>query len=718
MKTHSISRWSFGFALAVLPFIGGCGLESAHSEPTNALTVNETSDVLETNAPDPEAAEQNLENAWAKVISAPQPAATTNVSLSAPAAELVKLAQAGVDESVMLAYVTNSPYVFNLSSDDIIYLNDIGVPGAVVTAMIQRDQTVKTNTSLAAAPPVYTNQLVPPPGAPTPYATQNAPTETVDTESTPAPAVEYGDAQQPANASYTYFYNSLAPYGTWVDVAGYGPCWQPMAVAVNRDWQPYCNRGRWVYSDCGWYWASDYSWGWAPFHYGRWFHHNRWGWCWAPDTVWGPSWVTWRYSSGYCGWAPLPPTACYTPGFGFSYFGRSVGATFSFGLNASHFSFVPVNHFYDRIPSYHRVPTRDVNRIYNNTVVVNHIVQGNNNTIINRGIPVTHISSATHTDIKPVSIRTTDDPAQVRLGRGARERTLPVFRPDLPQPQHKTTLVGEGVKPASPGMFRPGAIRPDGANRAVTVNRPDGNDHIQAPSVTAVGGNTPPETVNRNRDQRRNDPVPTANNEASTTHNDVRTENRGNNPSDGSRRNVPRQVQPLIMRGANRTTSPTVPNSAVPNSFNSAPASPPANAVVQPQNDSAPATSGRRQFTAPSWQVTPPVRVEPQTFPRQEVPKHQQQSEREWVQPAAPVQRQQSIPTYNWPKAAEPREQQPWVEVPRSQAPVQQFNSPARSEVAPPTPRSENRQAPPPQSAPSRNESRQDRQDKQNGRNR
>ena len=68
---------------------------------------------------------------------------------------------------------------------------------------------------------------------------------------------------------------------------------------------------------CGWYWMSDYSWGWAPFHYGRWFHHARFGWCWMPDTVWGPSWVTWRYSDDYCGWAPLPPGAIYRAGVGF-----------------------------------------------------------------------------------------------------------------------------------------------------------------------------------------------------------------------------------------------------------------------------------------------------------------------------------------------------------------------------------------------------------------
>ena len=140
------------------------------------------------------------------------------------------------------------------------------------------------------------------------------------------------------------------PYGTWVDVDGYGRCWRPSVVVYNPGWQPYCDHGHWVYTDCGWYWFSDYSWGWAPFHYGRWFRDPRWGWCWAPDTVWGPSWVTWRYSDNYCGWAPLPPRAVYREGVGFFYNGVAVGVGFDFGLSWNCFAFVPIGHFCDPHP--------------------------------------------------------------------------------------------------------------------------------------------------------------------------------------------------------------------------------------------------------------------------------------------------------------------------------------------------------------------------------
>src|SRR5439155_19813056 len=81
-------------------------------------------------------------------------------------------------------------------------------------------------------------------------------------------ASENNSSAEPSmDSSIPAFYNSLAPYGTWVDVAGFGPCWQPTAALVDGDWQPYRDPGHWVYSDYGGYSLSDYSWVWAPVHY-------------------------------------------------------------------------------------------------------------------------------------------------------------------------------------------------------------------------------------------------------------------------------------------------------------------------------------------------------------------------------------------------------------------------------------------------------------------
>ena len=448
MKNWTISTLGLGLALAALPLVGGCVQESASSAPVIFTATNQVSVVEETvvtNAPTPEVAEHTLENAPGKLVSAAQPP-EQDANLTAPAVEIAKLAQSGVDEGVMLAYVGNSPHTFNLGSDQIIYLNDIGVPGNVVTAMIQHDQSFKTTNAVQQAPPVFSN----PPVAVTPVASP-AP-EAVEPQ--PAPVVAENIAPPQANVTYTYFNESLSPYGNWVEIDGYGRCWQPSVVVADRNWTPYCDRGHWVYSDCGWYWASDYSWGWAPFHYGRWFRHGIWGWCWAPDTVWGPSWVSWRSSPGYCGWAPLPPTACYRPGFGFSYYGNSVGVGFSFGLGVDCFTFVSADRFCDPHPRHHRLPPQNVTKIFHNTTIINPVAEDRANPRFHKGIPITRITEATHTDIRPVRIHETTGPAG--NGRGhltdRSNGSLTVYHPRLPEPpvHNNAVLVGEGVTPAAP----------------------------------------------------------------------------------------------------------------------------------------------------------------------------------------------------------------------------------------------------------------------------
>ena len=160
--------------------------------------------------------------------------------------------------------------------------------------------------------------------------------------------------------------------------------------------------------------------------------------------------MSWRYSDAYCGWAPLPPAACYRPGFGFSYYGRSVGFNFGFGIGMNNFTFVSLNHFHDRSPGRFRVEHREVTKIYNTTVINNTYVRGNNNMVINRGVPVDRVARATHTDIRPIRIEANAAaPRSAQLGRDG--RSLSVFRPELPKPRagQPPRLVGEDVKPAA-----------------------------------------------------------------------------------------------------------------------------------------------------------------------------------------------------------------------------------------------------------------------------
>jgi hypothetical protein len=469
MKNMLFSKLSLGLFTVLIPLLAGSEPDPAASPSADSAITNQEpatmSDGL-TNAPSAEAAEQRLEDAPGQVVSTAG-TAPENVALSGPAAEVVRLAQAGVGENVMLSFVTNSPNTFDLSADAIIYLNDLGVPGTVVTAMIQHDQAIKTGSSNVAGvstPPPDTGVPTPAPVSTATYTNPDSATGMSDNSVQPGEMT--GDTMVPeqSDGSSAYFYDSLSPYGSWINIGGYGLCWQPTACVVNRGWQPYCNNGYWVYSNCGWYWASDYSWGWAPFHYGRWFHHNHWGWCWAPDTVWGPSWVSWRYTGGYCGWAPLPPTACFTAATGFTCFGRPVGFSSGFGLEASRYTFVPTSSFYGYRPHYYRVPASDVNRFFNRTVAVNQIFQDDHQRIVNRGIPVGHIAAAIRATIPSVRISDTLSPVVPRAGRIDRDGTLAVFRPNLPEPARPTLFVGQGTGAASYRGSIPHEVRP-----AVTV---------------------------------------------------------------------------------------------------------------------------------------------------------------------------------------------------------------------------------------------------------
>ena len=440
-------------ATAVLPLLGGC--TNANSETEKADTnivvqpakIAPSADAPVAVNPTPEAAVPAGEPVN---IVAPPPA---SIKLSPAAGEITKLVQAGVDSGVILAYVTNSPNTFRLEADEIVYLKDIGMSPALVTAMIQHDQKIR-EASLAGA--TVTSPSTPAPGASVWTAGQVSAASNVwqQEAAEPAPAAQQSTAttvppppadETPAPETVNYFYDSLSPYGTWIDVDGYGRCWRPTVVVTTPGWRPYSHAGRWMWTDSGWYWYSDYSWGWAPFHYGRWYSHPRWGWCWMPGSTWGPSWVSWRYSDSYCGWAPLPPAAYYAPRVGFTYYGNSCGSSFSFGLTWDYFTFVSYNNFHHHRYDRDSVPHHQAGQVYANTTVVNNIIRGNNNTIINQGIAPTQIAAASGTPIQQVTIRDGRGPRNTHTTRNEQiahdGQTLSVIRASVPA-GHGHTVTG------------------------------------------------------------------------------------------------------------------------------------------------------------------------------------------------------------------------------------------------------------------------------------
>src|SRR5436190_7935848 len=72
--------------------------------------------------------------------------ATTPANLSPGVAEVMQLAEAGNGEDVILAYIQNSTSAFNLSADQILYLRDNGLSSAVITAILNRDNVIRSQT--------------------------------------------------------------------------------------------------------------------------------------------------------------------------------------------------------------------------------------------------------------------------------------------------------------------------------------------------------------------------------------------------------------------------------------------------------------------------------------------------------------------------------------------------------------------------------------------
>ena len=496
------------------------------------------------------------------VQASPQAAAAASTNLSPAAAEVIRLAESGVSQEVIVAYVQNAQSAFELSADDVLYFKDVGVAPEVITAMLNHDSGIRANQSpqIASAPPptVPANQAPPVVEAPlTPPTSAEITTPTY--MSTPPPA------------EVNYFYNDLSPYGSWVVLDGVGWCWQPRTVVVARGWRPYCDGGRWVNSDCGWYWQSDYSWGWAPFHYGRWYMHERCGWVWTPDRVWGPAWVSWRVAGDACGWAPLPPHAVFDSRHGWRYNGVSVSVGFDFGLRADHFTFVAVRDFDHRDLGRYRMPAREINNVYRNTTIVNNYTVVNN-TVVNRGIPVDRVTAVTHREIPRATLR--DLPAngrETRVASGQRGATPVVYRHELPTPvrpahavaqrvdQHNPVIQHPTIPAASPTRIAREGRRPEQNNNSTVLrdNR-DRNQVRPAPDRTPAQ----PQTVTTPDSRRLGRQTPVEQVRPTPDRNPAQPQIRSPGNVQSGRANPPATTAPVQDPRAGRQT--TAPERSVP----------------------------------------------------------------------------------------------------------------------------------------------------------
>ena len=120
----------------------------------------------------------------------PATAASQMISLSPGAAEVARLAQSGVGDDVILAYIGQSQGFYNLAAADIAVLKNDGVSSPAMTAMLNHDGSLRTRQAASTvSPPVSMPAVAPPPtttqsAAVAPPATANA---TVVVQSAPPP---------------------------------------------------------------------------------------------------------------------------------------------------------------------------------------------------------------------------------------------------------------------------------------------------------------------------------------------------------------------------------------------------------------------------------------------------------------------------------------------------------------------------------------------------
>ena len=162
MKARILSSWLCGTIWAVMTVAHVFAQNAPPPPPTVAPDAASTA-ALATNTSVPPHA---LPPASVVPVSAQDLSPAPNTSLSAGSSEIQSLTQAGLDQSVILAYITNSAVRFNLNPDHIILLQRAGVSSQVIGAMIQHDRALLVTAPPPTDPAPPTVSLAVPPPTP------------------------------------------------------------------------------------------------------------------------------------------------------------------------------------------------------------------------------------------------------------------------------------------------------------------------------------------------------------------------------------------------------------------------------------------------------------------------------------------------------------------------------------------------------------------------
>lgn len=275
---------------------------------------------------------------------------------------------------------------------------------------------------------------------------------------------------------YKEFYEQLEPHGQWIEVTGddVGVNTKELTAASNREhkkisfaelfgikdayasvnfgmffvWQPSpelsvgitagttqpgpvyvpYTRGRWIYTNAGWYFRAPTPHEEITMHYGRWVYSPVLGWVWMPGRVWAPAWVDWRENDEYIAWTPLHPSI---------HIFHSI--IIPPPVVEHHYILVEKRHF-SRPDIYKYMYKENRNRIMIKEMRRSDGVMIMNKTIINKGPDINYMRQITGDRFEPVKIEKVRKMSDVNYASDKYSVYSPQFRKVKEKPNEKAPL--------------------------------------------------------------------------------------------------------------------------------------------------------------------------------------------------------------------------------------------------------------------------------------
>jgi hypothetical protein len=150
-----------------------------------------------------------------------QASATPAPALPSGVSEVMKMFKGGISADIMVSYINNSPLSFYLSADNLIALQQEGLPTPVLMAMMRRYGELQRQTGVAAGAPAQVQAQAAAPqyaGAPV-QAPAQAPAPQYYSYAPAPPPVSYPYVAAPSYPAYgPYYYDPV--YYPWYPFGG------------------------------------------------------------------------------------------------------------------------------------------------------------------------------------------------------------------------------------------------------------------------------------------------------------------------------------------------------------------------------------------------------------------------------------------------------------------------------------------------------------------